>query len=509
MAVMLNMLPVEQKTTALVSKNMNKCGEKNDKSGGNFAKMLTNETDKKTDDTEGKSTDNAQLLAAMAGLVAPMVPKLGNLNSAVDNVPMNAVASLETVENKLQNQIPQLVVNAGNIEVATPVQIEVPKGVLTQANIGNNALDVQDVTIKGDILQGPVTDKPNLAAILEIMTPVKPQVFSEQPQLMIPNSNKEAAKQNLATGIMTPVSPQIDENPVNEDLGKWQAQLQNMQSLGQKPENNNKNTTTLLENPVVLTAVAATPILNGISLSSNSNKQLTGKKSVIDQVNVEAGTSVKDVGILEVSNVKSVMPTQIVVALGAQLVGKEQENELPKQTSKDSDVFVNMLTQQSMKVEQSIVMPEVKAVTAQPVNDPYNITSQIVDQARLVAGNKNTEMIIQLKPEHLGELTFKVSVENGVVSASFHSNNAEVRSMIETSLYQLKQEMSNQGLKIDNVGVYAGLGEFFSNGQQREGQQQPGTTFHNKKTEEDFMEALESIDPAKSSLDSAGVDYLV
>jgi flagellar hook-length control protein FliK len=79
-------------------------------------------------------------------------------------------------------------------------------------------------------------------------------------------------------------------------------------------------------------------------------------------------------------------------------------------------------------------------------------------------------MVIKLNPEHLGELTLKVSVSaNGAVNASFHSDNAQVRAIIENTLVQLKQELNNQGLKVDNVDVYAGL----SDGQlpQGEGQQ--------------------------------------
>ena len=69
-------------------------------------------------------------------------------------------------------------------------------------------------------------------------------------------------------------------------------------------------------------------------------------------------------------------------------------------------------------------------------------------------------MVIRLKPEHLGELTLKVSVAaSGTVNAAFHTDNASVRAIIETSMIQLKHELQAQGLKVDNVGVYAGLGD--------------------------------------------------
>lgn len=95
----------------------------------------------------------------------------------------------------------------------------------------------------------------------------------------------------------------------------------------------------------------------------------------------------------------------------------------------------------------------------QPQTD-FDIPRQIVDQARLIRRAADTQMVIKLNPEHLGELTLKVSVtQNGSVNASFHSDNAQVRAIIENSLVQLRQELNNQGLKVDSVEVYAGLAD--------------------------------------------------
>ena len=96
---------------------------------------------------------------------------------------------------------------------------------------------------------------------------------------------------------------------------------------------------------------------------------------------------------------------------------------------------------------------------AAPQKD-YEVARQIVEQARLLRMPEQTEMVIRLKPEHLGELTLKVSVAaGGAVNATFHTDNAAVRTIIETSMIQLKHELQAQGLKVDNVGVYAGLGD--------------------------------------------------
>ena len=104
---------------------------------------------------------------------------------------------------------------------------------------------------------------------------------------------------------------------------------------------------------------------------------------------------------------------------------------------------------------------------AQQVRDPYNVMQQIVDQAKLIRSGEDTEMVIQLNPRHLGELTLRVSVStNGAVNASFHTDNPTVRGLIESSMIQLKQELQAQGIKVNNVEVYSGLSQDFFAGSQ-------------------------------------------
>lgn len=119
----------------------------------------------------------------------------------------------------------------------------------------------------------------------------------------------------------------------------------------------------------------------------------------------------------------------------------------------------------TMGVQQTAAVQQPDEV--QQVRDPYNVMQQIVDQAKLIRSNENTEMVIQLNPKHLGELTLRVSVStNGAVNASFHTDNPTVRGLIESSMVQLKQELQAQGIKVNNVEVYSGLSQDFFAGSQ-------------------------------------------
>ena len=159
--------------------------------------------------------------------------------------------------------------------------------------------------------------------------------------------------------------------------------------------------------------------------------------------------------------------------------------------------------------------PEPTQAPMAPRQD-FNIPGQIVEQARLIRNTENTEMVIRLRPEHLGDLTLKVSVsENGAVTASFHSDNAQVRAIIENSLVQLRQELSNQGIKVDNVEVYAGLsGDSLLNGQGQQAWQQ-GQQGNNSSRSRNFdlesyeEEGVEFSQAAEGLTAEEGVDYRV
>ena len=167
-------------------------------------------------------------------------------------------------------------------------------------------------------------------------------------------------------------------------------------------------------------------------------------------------------------------------------------------------------------------------ISSEPVQEPqtrpqpdYEIPRQIVEQARLLRTLTDTQMVIRLKPEHLGELTLRVAVgSDGAVQASFHSDNAHVRNVIENSLVQLRQELSNQGIKVDRVGVYTGLAD----GQMPQGQgqgawQQSGGSRRETQTyargdADDYLDDIEGLAPvaaqeAGSAAGADGVDYRV
>jgi len=177
--------------------------------------------------------------------------------------------------------------------------------------------------------------------------------------------------------------------------------------------------------------------------------------------------------------------------------------------------------QTSMAPAQEVVTPEPTQEAQRPQPD-YEIPRQIVEQARLLRTLTDTQMVIRLRPEHLGELTLRVAVgADGAVQASFHSDNAHVRNVIENSLVQLRQELNNQGIKIDRVGVYAGLADGQmpqSQGQeawqQSSGQHNGAQQVYARGDADDYLDEIDGLAPIAAeetggSVGAEGVDYRV
>ena len=182
---------------------------------------------------------------------------------------------------------------------------------------------------------------------------------------------------------------------------------------------------------------------------------------------------------------------------------------------------VNAMTSFQQEVQAAARTTEAPA-TQQPQPD-FDVPRQIVEQARLIrSGSGDTEMVIQLKPEHLGNLTLKISVSgNGVVNASFHSDNAQVRAIIENSLVQLRQDLNDQGIKVDNVEVYAGLqddqlpqgqGQAWQGGQGNasgRGQRFSAEDYADEAEEFSVLEAAAAQDGSEDIAATDGVDYRI
>lgn len=93
------------------------------------------------------------------------------------------------------------------------------------------------------------------------------------------------------------------------------------------------------------------------------------------------------------------------------------------------------------------------------VENPDLIEADVISQiGREIHTKMNSglkELRVQLKPEHLGSVTLKVSMIEDVLFVDINAENAAVKSIIESHIQDLRQSLINKGIEVGRFNVSA------------------------------------------------------
>ncbi len=101
--------------------------------------------------------------------------------------------------------------------------------------------------------------------------------------------------------------------------------------------------------------------------------------------------------------------------------------------------------------------------------DTQDVIQQIVNNAKVTISNQVTSMEMELNPAHLGRMILNVAENDGKVTAHITLQNEAVRHAMETQMSVLRENLNQQGIKVEAVEVSVGTHEFERN--LEEGQQ--------------------------------------
>ena len=444
------------------------------------------------------------------------------------------------------------------------------KLVLAQAVVGNEN-GVQDVTVTAAETAGSVEDiaqalldasssTPSAQSSLQTLVPQDASKGQAQKTMLAmlagQNLAQEAAPSAMAEqqgvqaqALQTQAAQAQKNDAIQQLLAQMTPSSQADAQTAQQPLTDLQNLSTLNTNvqqmpQVQAQAATATPLMFQSAATTSQTEAPTAKAS--DFANL-LGTNVTSTSVDDLTLTQQVVaaPQNSGSSLGDFLKGSSQQpgqamtemlqtsdgtesvTQLPEEAAFDkapttqeavpTQAGITSFAQTLQNIDGTQQATQTAQAAQQPQTD-YDIPQQIVDQARLIQRGQDTEMVIHLKPEHLGDLTLRVSVGvDGAVNASFHSNNAEVRTIIENTLVQLKQDLNDQGIKVDNVGVYAGLADGGlpqdsgqQGWQQGSSQGQQHSTRESAEAFEDEQELAAALATQKEeNVATDGVDYRV
>lgn len=100
-----------------------------------------------------------------------------------------------------------------------------------------------------------------------------------------------------------------------------------------------------------------------------------------------------------------------------------------------------------------------------------NILRQLTDQIKIQVKADTASMEMQLYPESYGKLNLHVAVKEGIVTAQIVTESEAVKKALESQVIQLRENMNEQGLKVEAIEVTVQSHEFERNLQQDQSQQ--------------------------------------
>lgn len=139
-----------------------------------------------------------------------------------------------------------------------------------------------------------------------------------------------------------------------------------------------------------------------------------------------------------------------------------EHKEFQQKEEKDTPLFEQLVDNISnAKVVQTENVQERVEVTQQM----REIVEQVIETIKVTVTADTSEMSIQLNPENLGKVNLSVVAKEGHITAQFVTENEMAKHALEAQIQQLKETLTEQGLKVDKVEVSVSDFSFQQGGQ--------------------------------------------
>ncbi len=145
-------------------------------------------------------------------------------------------------------------------------------------------------------------------------------------------------------------------------------------------------------------------------------------------------------------------------------LNKSEENSLNMSLGKEDKILKDILKEKPdsisskailfsefSKVNNDSLMESVKGVSFAPEVNRANILNEIIKSVKYMEINNIKELTVKLNPKELGQLVIRLTMESGLMKASITANNKDTYSLINSNLNNLKGDLNNSQLKIEEV----------------------------------------------------------
>lgn len=166
-----------------------------------------------------------------------------------------------------------------------------------------------------------------------------------------------------------------------------------------------------------------------------------------DTVNTTAGSQTGETAIL-------MQEPEILENQAAQNTQGEKAGDFGEKQEHAANGEHGNLLLQNLKEGNFLTQLQQTAQTeeAGPV-DTQDIMRQIMDYMKVSVKPDSSDLEMQLHPQSLGTLHIQMAAKNGVVTANFITENETVKAALESQMVQLKENFTEQGIKVEAIEV--------------------------------------------------------
>lgn len=136
-----------------------------------------------------------------------------------------------------------------------------------------------------------------------------------------------------------------------------------------------------------------------------------------------------------------------------------------------------------------------------------DIADQIMEQIKIVIKPEQTNMELQLNPEHLGRVHLTITEKEGMMTAQFTTQSEVAKEAIESQMAALRESLQNQGIKVENIEVTVSEFGFErdrdarQNAEEESGKQKRRSLFRVEESDETASNMADFLNVTDSSVD--------
>jgi flagellar hook-length control protein FliK len=293
-----------------------------------------------------------------------------------------------------------------------------------------------------------------------------PIVMVNQPAVNLQANNEESADLGINTNAA------MIKNSLQDAL----LQLQALMSQGDLKRVNQQEPTTLVSQQLqALAALLQDDSDSQIKQEAKSDSASNSLFTAVSSPKSETST------LLQRLSQQALHPSY-VAAVAAQSSENTVDSEAGQQAAAEQTPFAPVTTANAEQAKNAAPLIAKNAPVQYVVAEEFaeTMTGLVVQKFDVTSADGVSEAKLLLFPEHMGQVDVRISMQNGQLTAIFHTDTAVAKDMLDNQLAQLRTALQAQGLVVDKLEVSQGgassqlFGQHNSqgNGQQASGNRQ-------------------------------------